>query len=77
MAKTRPDTAAHKLTIGQPCDTCNAIGPEPHVWIVSNLYDVPDPEAMENTATDGCEPVEPDGHCEHGHASVLLALGMI
>jgi hypothetical protein len=27
-------------------------------------------------ATDGCE-VEPDGRCEHGHRSWLLALGMI
>lgn len=25
---------------------------------------------------DGCE-VEPDGHCEHGHPSVLLAMGII
>jgi len=25
---------------------------------------------------EGCE-VEPDGHCEHGHPSVLIALGMI
>lgn len=25
---------------------------------------------------DGCE-VEPDGHCPHGHPSILLALGMI
>jgi hypothetical protein len=27
-------------------------------------------------ATDGCQ-VEPDGRCEHGHASWLLRLGMI
>lgn len=27
-------------------------------------------------ATDGCT-VEPDGHCEHGKPSWLLALGMI
>ncbi len=27
-------------------------------------------------ATDGCW-VEPDGHCEHGHPSWLLKLGMI
>ena len=26
--------------------------------------------------TDGCE-AEPDGHCEHGHPSWLLYLGMI
>ncbi len=26
--------------------------------------------------TSGCE-VEPDGVCEHGHPSILLALGMI
>jgi len=25
---------------------------------------------------DGCE-VEPDGHCPHGHPSVLLQMGMI
>ena len=27
-------------------------------------------------ATDGCR-VEPDGHCEHGHASWLLVLGLM
>lgn len=26
--------------------------------------------------SEGCE-VEPDGHCEHGHPSVLLAMGVI
>lgn len=26
--------------------------------------------------SEGCE-VEPDGHCEHGHPSVLLEMGMI
>ena len=26
---------------------------------------------------DECGDVEPDGHCEHGHPSVLLALGLI
>lgn len=25
---------------------------------------------------EGCE-VEPDGHCEHGHPSILLEMGMI
>lgn len=25
---------------------------------------------------EGCE-VEPDGHCEHGHPSVLIKMGMI
>ena len=27
-------------------------------------------------ASDGCR-VEPDGHCDHGHASWLLVLGLI
>jgi len=27
-------------------------------------------------ATDGCE-IEPDGVCEHGHPSWLLALGLV
>ena len=27
-------------------------------------------------ATDGCR-VEPDGHCEHGHSSWMLAFGVI
>jgi hypothetical protein len=27
-------------------------------------------------ATDGCV-VEPDGHCEHGHSSWMLRLGLI
>ena len=26
--------------------------------------------------SDGCE-VEPDGECQHGHPSILVALGMI
>ena len=26
--------------------------------------------------SEGCE-VEPDGHCEHGHPSVLISLGII
>lgn len=26
---------------------------------------------------DTCDPVEPDGICQHGHPSVLLALGLI
>lgn len=29
------------------------------------------------TATDGCEGLEPDGHCSHGHKSWPLALGLI
>ncbi len=28
-------------------------------------------------AIDGCRGIEPDGHCEHGHPSWLLALGYI
>jgi hypothetical protein len=28
-------------------------------------------------AVDGCGGIEPDGHCEHGHPSWLLALGYI
>ena len=27
-------------------------------------------------ATDGCK-TEPDGHCEHGHSSWMLVLGII
>ena len=27
--------------------------------------------------TDGCEPIEPDGTCEHGYPSWLLQLGII
>lgn len=27
-------------------------------------------------ATDGCR-VEPDGHCEHGHSSWMLAFGVM
>lgn len=44
----------------------------------------PDDETLERfvfdamaEATDGCEPVEPDGHCEHGHVSWLLYLELI
>lgn len=28
-------------------------------------------------AVDGCFPIEPDGHCEHGQPSWLLHLGLI
>ena len=35
-------------------------------WVVDGMAE----------ATDGCR-VEPDGHCEHGHASWLLELEMI
>jgi len=32
---------------------------------------------METTATDGCEGVEPDGHCVHGYLSWPSACGLI
>ena len=31
---------------------------------------------MPALCSDGCQ-VEPDGHCPHGHPSLLVALGMI
>lgn len=31
---------------------------------------------MPACCSEGCE-VEPDGHCEHGHPSLLMALGAI
>lgn len=42
---------------------------------VEDLWDWMD-EYGKCTATDGCW-VEPDGHCEHGHPSWLLELGLI
>jgi hypothetical protein len=46
-------------------------------------YEVPDRERLQEwesegggEALDGCW-VEPDGYCEHGHPSWLLALGLI
>lgn len=29
------------------------------------------------TCTDGCDGVEPDGHCEHGHSAWPRAAGLI
>jgi hypothetical protein len=29
------------------------------------------------TATDGCDGIEPDGECRHGHVSWLRQLGFI
>lgn len=28
-------------------------------------------------ATDGCDNIEPDGWCEHGHPSWLIQLGLV
>lgn len=54
-------------------------------WLVTNGYSTTD-EALGDVEPDsaicpalcsaGCE-VEPDGHCEHGAPSLLLALGLI
>ena len=66
------------------CESCDAIAdpvthkikhratePMPNMdllqeWVMDSVCD----------ATDGCQ-VEPDGHCEHGHQSWLLRLGLI
>jgi hypothetical protein len=60
---TRPDVyiRRHRATEPVPSDTT----------IEDWIFDVSLPEA-----TDGCT-CDPDGYCEHGHASWLLRLGLI
>lgn len=76
---THPDDStlpAIRLT----CPTCQA-GPMDKHRVVDER---PDDDQIEEwvfdsvcRATDGCEPVEPDGVCEHGHRSWLRYLGLI
>jgi len=40
------------------------------------LMDVAFSSVVPACCSEGCQ-VEPDGHCEHGHESVLLAEGLI
>ena len=42
---------------------------------VVDLMDM-DSDGGDHEATDGCW-VEPDGECEHGHPSWLIAMGLI
>jgi hypothetical protein len=65
--------------IRRTCESCEA-GPEDKHKVVGEK---PTMEQLEEwvydsvaEATDGCI-VEPDGRCEHGHASWLLAYGLI
>jgi hypothetical protein len=54
------------------CDSCGAGPMEKHKieelgrWVMDGVAE----------ATDGCT-TEPDGRCEHGHRSWLLAMGLI
>lgn len=61
------------------CESCGRKPGERHIATESS----PTIEQMEEwmsdgiaEATDGCR-VEPDGHCEHGHSSWMLVLGLI
>lgn len=61
------------------CESCGRAKGEKHIATTP----VPDIGQLEcwtfdgvAEATDGCR-VETDGHCEHGHKSWLLQLGMI
>jgi hypothetical protein len=44
--------------------------------VLEFLQEECDDSVVPACCSEGCE-VEPDGHCEHGFPSVLLALGMI
>jgi len=66
-----------------PCESCGGSYDYEQQRIVHKMDPAPDDEQLREwvfdsvcEATDGCE-VEPDGRCEHGHESWLLALGMI
>ena len=43
---------------------------------LENIYDVAFSSIVPACCSQGCQ-VEPDGHCEHGNESVLLAEGLI
>lgn len=65
--------------ITDTCPTCHRSKGDKHVATTK----VPSVKTMERwshdgiaRATDGCR-VEPDGTCEHGHASWMLRLGVI
>ena len=63
----------------ETCETCGRQKGEQHVATeprpsLDQLMAWTDEGGAE--ATDGCW-VEPDGYCEHGHASWLIVLGMI
>lgn len=56
---------------------------EPHNWPAPKMEQPSDAELEEMvmdgvaTTTDGCDGLEPDGWCEHGHPSWLIALGLM
>lgn len=66
------------------CESCGRLAdPDNGMRIRHKVTDeAPEIEEMQEwdglcRATDGCEPVEPDGYCEHGHRSWMLAFGLI
>lgn len=66
-----------------PCEGCGGTYDPGKGRVVHKLDPTPSMEQLEGwvydsvcDATDGCQ-VEPDGRCEHGHKSWLLALGLI
>ena len=58
------------LVTGKPYPEPTTAQPEAHA-IEAMLFD------RACTATDGCEDVDPDGTCCHGHPSWLLRLGIL
>jgi hypothetical protein len=69
------------------CETCGSLAdPDNGMKIKHRVVDEqPDEDELMGwvldqehpRATDGCEPIEPDGWCEHGHQSWMLRLGLI
>jgi len=57
----RPDGVKHRATV-----------PRPDLEELSAWLDDASCEA-----TDGCDGIEPDGRCPHGHSAWPLALGLI
>jgi hypothetical protein len=63
----------------EKCESCGRLKGEKHIATEKR----PSIKTLEHwnfdgdvEATDGCI-VEPDGYCEHGHASWMLVLGVI
>jgi hypothetical protein len=52
------------------CKACVALSPPVEVLVAQD-------RESRFTALDGCQPVEADGYCEHGHPSWMRWLGIV
>jgi hypothetical protein len=62
------------------CSKCGRRQGEKHLAVAKRPTLAALEKMVENSsakATDGCRNIEPDGTCQHGHASWLIVLGFI